>query len=152
MGLLQQEDGVVDRPALTCGLALAALAALAAPGSAQSLDGVWFAHQPQQNGVAQFQLTLNRGQYALSASLTTREGYTYQSYQAGAAEFYPPDRLRLLVHDWQPREYLGRSMAAPPTSNLTIVRFDGRNMTLMDNVCAMSAPAATCTTTYQRVQ
>ena len=142
----------MNRPALRYGLALAAVAALAVPAAAQQLDGVWFARQPQQNGLAQFQLTLNRGQYALNASLTTREGYTYQSYQAGVAEFYPPDRLRLLVHDWQPREYLGRSMAAPPTSNLTIVRLDGRAMTLMDNVCAMSAPAATCTTTYQRVQ
>jgi hypothetical protein len=142
----------VTRATLTCGLALAAGAALAAPAAAQHLDGVWYARLPQQNGLVQFELTLNRGQYALTSSLTTREGYSYQTYRAGAAEFYPPDRLRLLVHDWQPREYLGRRMAAPPTSNLTILRIDGRSLTLMDNVCAMSAPAATCTTTYQRVQ
>ncbi len=131
---------------------LAATAALTAPAPAQSLDGVWFAQQSQRNGVSQFQLTLNRGQYALNARLTSPEGYRYETYQAGAAEFYPPDRLRLVVHDWQPRQYLGRSMPQPPTSNLSIVGFDGRRMTLMDNVCAMSAPRETCMTTYQRVQ
>jgi hypothetical protein len=141
-----------NRATVTCCLALAAAAALAAPAAAQHLDGVWYARLLQPNGLAQFELTLNRGQYALTSSLTTAEGYNYLTYQAGAAEFYPPDRLRLVVFDWQPREYLGRTMAMPPNSNLTILRVDGRSLTLMDNVCAMSAPAASCTTTYQRVQ
>ena len=128
------------------------LLALAAPAAAQQFDGVWYARQQQVNGLGEFQLTIVNGQYALTASLTTVEGYNYQTYQSGEAAFYPPDTLRLVVYDYEPKVYQGNPMTKPPNSNLKVLGLDGSTMVLMDNVCAMSSPASACTSTYQRIQ
>ncbi|HRE60074.1 MAG TPA: hypothetical protein PLA85_11735 [Micropepsaceae bacterium] len=126
------------------------LMALAAPASAQSLDGVWLARQNQSNGVGQYHLTISQGQYALSASLTTPEGYYYENYQSGVLEFYPPDTIRLVVYDWAPREYQGHYMEKPPNAHLQILSLNGSTLTLMNKNC--QGPANQCTSTYQRIQ
>lgn len=131
---------------------LCALAAMAIPAMAQQFDGVWYARQQQASGVGEYQLTIVQGTYALTSVLTTPQGYQYQSYQSGSAEFIAPETLRLMVFDWQPREYNGVPMSMPPNSNLRLLGFDGQTMTLLDNVCAMSAPPEACATTYRRMQ
>ncbi|MCC7321982.1 MAG: hypothetical protein IT542_13515 [Rubellimicrobium sp.] len=128
------------------------LAGLAGPAAAQDFDGVWLAQQNQANGTGSYELVLSGGSYALTATLVTPEGYTYQSYQSGAVELYPPDTLRLVVLDWSPREYLGQPMSMPPNSNLRVASYDGNWLTLVDNVCAMSAPLETCASTYRRLR
>lgn len=129
-----------------------ALAVMAGPAVAQQFDGVWYARQQQATGIGEYQLTIVQGTYALTGVLTTPQGYQYQSYQSGTAEFIAPETLRLMVFDWQPREYNGVPMSMPPNSNLRVLGFDGQTLTVLDNVCAMSAPAQSCATTYQRMQ
>lgn len=132
--------------ACLCGVAVGGTAA------AQTIDGVWYSGAPGPRGFSEYDLTLAGSQYALGARLTTPEGFVYENFQSGMVEYYPPDTIRLVVLDWQPRVYQGVEMARPPNQTLQVTGLGPSTMTLVDPACAATNPAALCQSLYQRRQ
>ncbi len=119
--------------------------------SAQDFDGVWLVEEQQQTGIVRYRLTLSGPEFTLLSSISDGMGFFYQSRQVGRVELPAPDRLRLVVVDWEPKVFQGYEVPAPEPHALRIVAFNGRNLTVMSESCATQAPADLCTSTYRRI-
>lgn len=130
---------------------LLAIGAIAGPARAQpqALIGQWQSTFVDANGRFDLVLVITGQSYVFNSVLTNAFGQ-YATGQTGIVEFYAPDNLRLVVTDWEPKQYLGQPMTRPPNGNYTILTLDQQTLTILDNVCAMQAPEEACITTYRR--
>jgi hypothetical protein len=129
--------------ALVCAL-------LTHPALAQSIQGQWYS-RTEIGGVAVETVTVITGNSYISNSQSVVGGFQYAVSQTGEVMFTPPDNLRLVVLDWQPRWANGGPVLMPPNGNYTILSLDQAQMVAVDNICTMNASAAACTLTFQRM-
>ena len=129
--------------ALVCALA-------AQPALAQSLEGQWYS-RTDLGGIVVETITVITGNSYISNSQSVVGGFQYAISQTGEVMFTPPDNLRLVVLDWQPRWQNGGPVRMPPNSNYTILSLDQAQMIALDNICTMNASRAACTLAFQRV-
>nr|WP_295884515.1 hypothetical protein [uncultured Devosia sp.] len=120
------------------------------PALAQSIEGQWFS-RTELGGIVVETITVITGNSYISNSQSVVGGFPYAISQTGEAMFTPPDNLRLVVLDWQPRWQNGGPVRMPPNSNYTILSLDQTQMIAVDNICTMNASPAACTLAFQRM-
>lgn len=126
---------------------------LAGPAAAQDFQGQWYAQIAMPTGIIEHIVVITGQTYIANSTMSMQTALgpvTYFTSQSGEIMFTPPDNLRLIVLDWSPREYNGQPMSMPPNSNYTVLEHTATRLVTLDNVCALSQPAQSCTVTYQR--
>lgn len=126
---------------------------LAGPVAAQDFQGQWYAQIAMPTGIIEHIVVITGQTYIANSTMSMQTALgpvTYFTSQSGEVMFNPPNNLRLIVLDWSPREYNGQPMSMPPNSNYTVLEHTATRLVTLDNVCALSQPAQSCTVTYQR--
>jgi len=142
-------------------LLIAVLLVLCSPAIAQEitladLAGQWYGETRLADGtVITNNVVINGSEWTSNNSMYTK-GYfgpvTYNSAQGGTVELFPPATLRFAVFWQQPNEINGRGIMLNPGSSFTIEDFSGRQLVLVDELCARAAPRNQCAAVYQRVR
>lgn len=126
---------------------------LAGPVAAQDFQGQWYAQIAMPTGIIEHIVVITGQTYIANSTMSMQTALgpvTYFTSQSGEVMFNPPNNLRLIVLDWSPHEYNGQPMSMPPNSNYTVLEHTATRLVTLDNVCALSQPAQSCTVTYQR--